>query len=73
MSHDYIEIQQDVNVIEVYSGGIQGPQGISGTTGSIRDLSDVDLDAQIVDESVLAYNSATDKWENLAILDGGTP
>jgi hypothetical protein len=73
MSHTHIEIQQDNSVIEVYSVGIQGPQGTSGTTGSIRQLSDVDLDTIIVDDSVLAYNSSTDKWENLAILDGGAP
>jgi hypothetical protein len=73
MSHTRIEIQQDTSVIEVYSVGIQGPQGASGTTGSIRQLTDVDLDSQVVDESVLAYNSSADKWENLAILDGGAP
>lgn len=73
MSHTHIEIQQDTSVVEVYSPGIQGPQGASGTTGSIRQLSDVDLDTIIVDDSVLAYNSSTDKWENLAILDGGAP
>jgi len=73
MTHTHLEIQEDVSVIEVYSSGIQGPKGDSGSTGSIRQLSDVDLDNVVPDDSILIYNATADKWENALVIDGGAP
>ena len=65
-----VQLNNNVLTVEVTSPGPQGPVGF---VASIDDIGDVTLSGSIVDKSVLAYNSSTSKWENINILDGGTP
>lgn len=76
MTHIHLEIQEDVSIIEVASGGIQGPRGIQGppgTVGSLSDLGDVEISGSISNNALLSYNSSTQRWQNVNILDGGAP
>jgi hypothetical protein len=65
-----IELNNNIFTVEVMSPGPQGPSGITESLGGIKDVL---ITAPLSDDAILMYNSSTQKWENVNILDGGTP
>lgn len=72
MTHEIniVELNNNILTVEVTS---PGPQGPAGDTESIADVKDVLITAPLNDDAILMYNSSTQKWENVNILDGGAP
>ncbi len=65
-----IELNNNILTVEVTS---PGPQGPAGDTETIGDVKDVLITAPLNDNAILMYNSLNQKWENVNIIDGGTP
>jgi hypothetical protein len=65
-----VELNNNILTVEVTA---PGPQGIAGDTETIGDVKDVLITAPLNDDAILMYNSSNQKWENVNILDGGTP
>jgi hypothetical protein len=65
-----IELNNNILTVEVMS---PGPQGPSGATENLGDVKNVLITAPLNDNAILMYNSSNQKWENVNIIDGGTP